>query len=137
MNLNPDFPAAAALYRDMVRRRTGTTVDGVLAVDPVVLSYLLGVVGPVNVPDGPSLGAATAVRTLLSDSYRDLGTKDQDEYFTKAASGVFDTLFTKTVDPRALLTVFYRSIHERRILFWSVRPEEQPPWPAPARQSRR
>ncbi|MDO3685544.1 DUF4012 domain-containing protein [Micromonospora sp. C28ISP2-4] len=125
VNLNPDFPAAAALYRDMVRRRTGTTVDGVLAVDPVVLSYLLGVVGPVNVPDGPSLAAATAVRTLLSDSYRDLDTKDQDEYFTKAASGVFDTLFTKTVDPRALLTVFTRSINERRILFWSVRSEEQ------------
>ncbi|MET7467843.1 DUF4012 domain-containing protein [Micromonospora sp. NPDC005222] len=125
VNLNPDFPAAAALYRDMVRRRTGTTVDGVLAVDPVMLSYLLGVVGPVAVPDGPSLAASTAVRTLLSDSYRDLGTDAQDRFFARAASGVFDSLFTRAVDPRALLTVIARSIQERRILFWSVRSEEQ------------
>ncbi|MFI7220772.1 DUF4012 domain-containing protein [Micromonospora maritima] len=125
VNLSPDFPTAAALYREMVRRRTGTTVDGVLAVDPVVLSYLLGVIGPVAVPDGPALAGSTAVRTLLADSYRDLDTKAQDKFFARAASGVFDALFTKTVDPRSLLTVFSRSINERRILFWSARSEEQ------------
>ncbi|MEE3921710.1 hypothetical protein V2I01_36030 [Micromonospora sp. BRA006-A] len=56
-----------------------------------------------NVPDGPSLAAATAVRTLLSDSYRDLDTKDQDEFFSRSASGVFDTLFTKTVETEGAL----------------------------------
>ncbi|MGC4892620.1 DUF4012 domain-containing protein [Micromonospora sp. DT31] len=125
VNLAPDFPAAAALYREMVRRRTGTTVDGVLAVDPVVLSYLLGAIGPVAVPGGPVLTADTAVRTLLSDSYRDLGAKDQDEFFARAAARVFEALFTKPADPRAFLAVFGRSIGERRILFWSVRSEEQ------------
>ncbi|QLQ36109.2 DUF4012 domain-containing protein [Micromonospora robiginosa] len=125
VNLSPDFPAAAALYREMVRRRTGTTVDGVLAVDPVVLSYLLGVIGPVTVPDGPTLAGSTAVRTLLSDSYRDLDTYAQDTFFARAAVGVFNALFTKTVDPKALLTVIRRSIQERRILFWSVRSDEQ------------
>ncbi|WBC16211.1 DUF4012 domain-containing protein [Micromonospora sp. WMMA1998] len=125
VNLSPDFPSAAKAYREMVRRRTGTTVDGVLAVDPVVLSYLLGVIGPVTVPDGPALAGSTAVRTLLADSYRDLDTKDQDEFFARAAARVFDALFTKSVDPRSLLTVFSRSISERRILFWSARTEEQ------------
>ncbi|WP_089154163.1 DUF4012 domain-containing protein [Micromonospora sp. NBS 11-29] len=125
VNLSPDFPTAAALYREMVRRRTGVAVDGVLAVDPVVLSYLLGVIGPVAVPDGPELVGSTAVRTLLSDSYRDLKVREQDEYFARAASEVFTALFTRTVEPRALLTVFSRSIRERRILFWSARPEEQ------------
>ncbi|MEV0003509.1 DUF4012 domain-containing protein [Micromonospora sp. NPDC050980] len=125
VNLSPDFPAAAGLYREMVRRRTGTTVDGVLAVDPVVLSYLLGVIGPVAVPDGPPLTGSTVVRTLLSDSYRDLDTEAQDTYFARAAAKVFEALFTKTVDAKALLTVMRRSIEERRILFWSVRSEEQ------------
>ncbi|MFI7071579.1 DUF4012 domain-containing protein [Micromonospora sediminicola] len=125
VNLSPDFPSAAEAYREMVRRRTGTTVDGVLAVDPVVLSYLLGVIGPVTVPDGPALAGSTAVRTLLADSYRDLDTTDQDEFFARAAARVFDALFTKSVDPRSLLTVFSRSINERRILFWSARTEEQ------------
>ncbi|MFI2711125.1 DUF4012 domain-containing protein [Micromonospora sp. NPDC018662] len=125
VNLSPDFPTAAALYREMVRRRTGITVDGVLAVDPVVLSYLLGVIGPVTVPDGPALAGSTAVRTLLSDSYRDLDTRAQDAFFARAAAGVFGALFTKAVDAKALLTVIRRSIQERRILFWSVRSEEQ------------
>ncbi|MFG1673494.1 DUF4012 domain-containing protein [Micromonospora sp. NPDC049282] len=125
VNLSPDFPAAAALYREMVRRRTGTTVDGVLAVDPVVLSYLLGVIGPVTVPDGPALAGSTAVRTLLSDSYRDLDAGAQDAFFARAAAGVFEAMFTKTVDAKALLTVMRRSMQERRILFWSVRSEEQ------------
>ncbi|WP_405089634.1 DUF4012 domain-containing protein [Micromonospora sp. NBC_01392] len=125
VNLSPSFPTAAALYREMVRRRTGITVDGVLAVDPVMLSYLLNVIGPVQVPDGPALAGGTAVRTLLSDSYRDLDVKAQDAFYARAASGVFDALFTRTVDPRALLTVISRSIQERRILFWSVRSEEQ------------
>ncbi|WP_431936466.1 DUF4012 domain-containing protein [Micromonospora sp. RP3T] len=125
VNLSPSFPTAAALYREMVRRRTGITVDGVLAVDPVMLSYLLNVIGPVKVPDGPALAGGTAVRTLLSDSYRDLDVKAQDAFYARAASGVIDALFTRTVDPRALLTVISRSIQERRILFWSVRSDEQ------------
>ncbi|MEU0154216.1 DUF4012 domain-containing protein [Micromonospora fulviviridis] len=125
VNLSPDFPTAAALYREMVRRRTGTVVDGVLAVDPLVLSYLLGVLGPVTVPGRPSLAGSSVVRTLLSDTYRMLDTKAQDAYFAQAASAVFDALFTKAVNPRALLTVLNRSIAERRILFWSVHPAEQ------------
>ncbi|MEU4365960.1 DUF4012 domain-containing protein [Micromonospora chersina] len=125
VNLSPDFPTAAALYREMVRRRTGTAVDGVLAVDPLVLSYLLGVLGPVTVPGRPSLAGSSVVRTLLSDTYRTLDNKAQDAYFAQAASAVFDALFTRAVNPRDLLTVFNRSITERRILFWSVHPTEQ------------
>ncbi|MFI7431295.1 DUF4012 domain-containing protein [Micromonospora sp. NPDC049836] len=125
VNLSPDFPTAATLYREMVRRRTGTTVDGVLAVDPVVLSYLLGVIGPVSVPGQPALAGSTAVRTLLSDSYRELNGRGQDEFFAAAASAVFDALFTRSVNPRSVLSVLNRSIAERRILFWSAHPEEQ------------
>ncbi|MFE9693548.1 DUF4012 domain-containing protein [Micromonospora sp. NPDC005806] len=125
VNLSPDFPTAAALYREIVRRRTGTTVDGILAVDPVVLSYLLGVVGPVAVPGEPALAGGTVVRTLLSDSYRDLAGKAQEQYFVAASSAVVGAVLTKRVNQRELLTIFNRSIAERRMLFWSFHPEEQ------------
>ncbi|MEV4812347.1 DUF4012 domain-containing protein [Micromonospora avicenniae] len=125
VNLTPHFPTAAALYRDMFDRRTGTKVDGVLAVDPVVLSYLLKATGPVMVPGGVPLASDTVVRTLLNESYQRLEPEKQDSFFSAAAAAVFDALFTKNVDPRVLLSAFDRAVTERRILFWSARPEEQ------------
>ncbi|MTK04083.1 DUF4012 domain-containing protein [Micromonospora sp. CP22] len=125
VNLSPHFPTAASLYREMYRRHSGETVDGVLAVDPVVLSYLLKATGPVRTPGGVALSAENAVQTLLSDAYQRMSPKEQDTFFAAAAAAVFDTLFARNVHPNGLLSAFDRSIRERRILFWSARPEEQ------------
>ncbi|WP_285795091.1 DUF4012 domain-containing protein [Micromonospora sp. NBRC 107095] len=125
VNLSPHFPTAATLYREMFRRKTGTTVDGVLAVDPVVLSYLLKATGPVLVPGGVPLASEKVVQTLLNDSYQRLDLKQQDEFFAASAAAVFDAFFKKNVNPKVLLSAFDRAITERRILFWSARPEEQ------------
>ncbi|WP_433528718.1 DUF4012 domain-containing protein [Micromonospora sp. CA-263727] len=125
VNLSPHFPTAAALYREMYRRHSGQTVDGVLAVDPVVLSYLLKATGPVRVPGGVSLSAENAVKTLLGDTYQRMDEEKQDTFFAAAAATVFDTLFARNLHPNGLLSAFDRSIEERRILFWSARPEEQ------------
>lgn len=126
VNLTPHFPTAAALFREMYRRRTGDTVDGVLATDPVTLSYLLQAIGPVAIPGHPTLTSATAVRTLLSDAYGRLASAlQQDQYFATAAMSVFNALLTRTVDPRRLLQALDRAVAERRILFWSAHPDEQ------------
>ncbi|MFF0153029.1 DUF4012 domain-containing protein [Micromonospora sp. NPDC005203] len=125
VNLSPHFPSAAALYREMFRRSTKITVDGVLAVDPVVLSYLLKATGPVLVPGGVPLASEKVVQTLLNDSYQRLDLRQQDEFFAASAASVFDAFFKKNVNPRVLLSAFDRAITERRILFWSARPEEQ------------
>jgi hypothetical protein len=125
VNLTPHFPTAAALYREMFRRRTKTTVDGVLAVDPVVLSYLLKATGPVMVPGGVPLAADKVVQTVLSDSYQRMENDAQDAFFAASAAAVFDALVTKNVNPKGLLSAFDRAVTERRILFWSARPEEQ------------
>ncbi|WP_434739972.1 DUF4012 domain-containing protein [Micromonospora sp. SH-82] len=125
VNLTPHFPTAAKLYREMVRRRTGTEVDGVLAVDPVALSYLLEVIGPVKVPQGPQLTAGTAVRTLLSEAYLTLDVAEQDQFYAAAAAATFDALLSQKVPPVGAISAFRRSVEERRILFWSARSEEQ------------
>ncbi|MFG1951790.1 DUF4012 domain-containing protein [Micromonospora sp. NPDC048830] len=125
VNLTPHFPTAAALYREMYRRRSGTTVDGVLAVDPVVLSYLLQATGPVSVPGQPALVGEKVVQTLLSDAYQRLKPAEQDEYFAASSAAVFTAFFSRDVNPRAFLSGIGRSITERRVLFWSARPDEQ------------
>jgi len=46
----PDFPTTAAMLERLLKRDEGTTVDGVIGIDPYFLSGLLGLVGPVTVP---------------------------------------------------------------------------------------
>ncbi|MFC7548903.1 DUF4012 domain-containing protein [Plantactinospora sp. GCM10030261] len=124
VNLSPHFPTAATLYREMYRRHTGQTVDGVLATDPVALAHLLRVTGPVELTGGTALTSATAVKALLSDVYRQPSEK-QDGYFARATKAVFDALLTRPLDMRAVVTALGQSVAERRLLFWSAHPEEQ------------
>jgi hypothetical protein len=125
VNLTPDFPTAGALIREMYRRRTGRLVDGVLATDPIALSYLLGTLGEVEVPGGTDLTEANTVSVLLSKSYaRDISTDKQDEYFGAAAKAVFQALVARPLDPPKLLAVLARAAGERRLLVWSAHPAE-------------
>jgi hypothetical protein len=57
-NLSAHFPYAAQQQLELWRRQHGQRLDGVIAVDPVVLSYLLAVTGPARMPDGSQLTAS-------------------------------------------------------------------------------
>ena len=126
INLTPDFPTAAATAREMYRRRTGRTVDGVLATDPVALSYVLRATGPVPLPGYQPLDASTAVRQLLNQAYLDIPDEaQQDAYFAGAAKAVFDALVGHHVDAKVLVAALARAAGERRSLVWSAHPDEQ------------
>lgn len=125
INLTPDFPTTATLAREMYRRRSGVSVDGVFSTDPVALSYLLRVLGPVRVPGGAPLTADNAVPLLLSQIYAaDVSLEQQDQYFTAAARATFRTLVGRSVDPAGLMGALIRAARERRVLMWSARAEE-------------
>ncbi|HEV2087209.1 MAG TPA: DUF4012 domain-containing protein [Cryptosporangiaceae bacterium] len=126
VNFTPHFPEAATLVREMYRRRTGTTVDGVLATDPVALSYVLRGTGGVRLPSGDTLTAANAVRLLLVDSYARTGSAaEKDRFFAGAARATFDALVRGTGDPQVAFRGLVRASGERRLLVWNARPDEQ------------
>ena len=126
VNLTPDFPTAAALMREMYRERTGTTVDGVIATDPVALSYLLRATGPVDMPRGEALTADNAVRLLLSEAYAKYpDPKDQDAYFAAAARATFEALIQGRGDAKAMVAALAQAAGERRLLVWSDDEEEE------------
>ncbi len=66
----PDFTFDGPLAREMYRQLTGNEVDGVIAIDPVVLSYLLKATGPVALPDGSTIDAENAASLFLSEVYK-------------------------------------------------------------------
>ncbi|NJC85095.1 DUF4012 domain-containing protein [Planosporangium mesophilum] len=125
INLTPHFPTVASLAREMYRRRTGRTVDAVLATDPVALSYVLGATGPAEVSSGEPLWSDNAVPTLLSEVYATMTPAEQDRYFAVAARGAFDALVGQARDMSQLVQQLARAMGERRVLLWNADPAEQ------------
>jgi len=138
-NFTPDFPTAASLFARMYTERTGQQVDGVIAVDPKVLSYVLTATGSVEVPNAAAapdaekktitLKPSTAVKVLLSDVYRifdeDKDAVARDEFLAKATSAVFERLMAGGGDSTKLVNAVLRSVSEHRLLVWSSDEAEQ------------
>jgi hypothetical protein len=124
-NLTPDFPRAASLMRAMVERRYHLKLDGVIGVDPVALSGILGVTGPIKV-GGDSFDQRNAVGLLLSQVYRRYPTNaEQNAYFSRAASSIFNGLLGAKLNQLAITRQLSDAGAQRRLLMWSAHPDEQ------------
>jgi hypothetical protein len=125
VNFTPHFPTAAKIFREMYRRRTGQTVDAVIATDPVALSYLLRGAEPLPLPGGETLRSDNAVRLLLSEAYAKYPDPlAQDAFFAAAATKTFDALTNGRIRAAAVEGLG-QAVHEHRLLVWSARPAEQ------------
>lgn len=114
-NLQPDFPRAANLWKARWEQVHPERLDGVLSVDAVAMSYLLGATGPVEV-DGVTLTEDNAVDVLLHEAYlRFPDPADQDRFFRAVATTVFDRVVQGGDSPRDLLAALGRGAEEHRI----------------------
>ncbi|MBB5642374.1 DUF4012 domain-containing protein [Cryobacterium roopkundense] len=126
VNLTPNFALSAELAREMWNRRFGVQVDGVLAIDPVALSYLLAATGPVTLPSGDVLTADNAVQLLLTGVYERYSVPlQQDAFFAAAAASVFEVVSAGRFSTGGMLAALQRAGAEHRVLLWSAHPEEQ------------
>ncbi|WP_258060107.1 DUF4012 domain-containing protein [Arthrobacter sp. ZGTC212] len=139
VNLTPDFPTAAATAKSMWEVRHGDqTLDGVLALDAVVLRNLIGATGPVDVTDPQTLNLIettslpntltedNVVSTLLSDVYREIQDPAvQDAYFSSVAGQVFASFTEGNGDHAGLIRALSASAQEDRLYVWSSRSSEQ------------
>ncbi|MBT0993093.1 DUF4012 domain-containing protein [Cellulomonas sp. DKR-3] len=127
VTLTPHFPRTAELARAMWERATGVSVDGVLAIDPVVLQLVVAATGDVRLPDGTVLTGEGTARTLLHDVYlRVPDPTAQDAWFAVAAQAVLDqAVRTAPSAPRELLDALGAATAQRRVLLWSAHEDEQ------------
>ena len=101
-------------------------VDGVVAVDPVTLSYLLEATGPITLPTGDVLTSENTVPLLLNEVYqRYPSQQEQDAFFEAAAASVFSALSSGDADPARLVSALATAGAERRLLMWSANEQEQ------------
>ena len=129
VNLVPDYPTAAALFARMYQLREGTAVDGVLAIDPVALGYLLAGSKPIDIGRGQQLTATSISRVLLSTAYQLFPTAgdapERDSFVSDATTKAFAAVTGAPNDPAAELKGLTRAADERRLLLFSTRPAEQ------------
>lgn len=127
VNFTPDFPLAARTASAMWVKTHGGVVDGVITVDPVVLSALLHATGPVKLPSGDVLTSSNAVSLLLSGIYARYPNQPslQDAFFASATTALFSKIASGGVDGKALASALTAAGSSDRLRIWSSRPSEQ------------
>lgn len=126
-NQSSHFPYAAKIWKSMWQQQTGMSVDGVIAIDPVALSYVLGAVGPVTMPDGEAITKDNVVELTESTAYARFPTDQlaRKDFLQDIANEVVKKITGRVDSPRKLLDALGRGVSERRIAVWSSSPADQ------------
>lgn len=132
ITVRPDFVSAAQMTSIMWQKQFGLQVDGVISVDPVALSYLVGATGPIQLPSGDVLTETSLVPLLLNGVYQRYWTRDneadnkaQGAIYSEAVAATFARLSGGGFDAKVLLNSIVRGVSEHRLLFWSKNDNEQ------------
>jgi hypothetical protein len=126
VNYTPDFARSGALASSMWLERTGVELDGVVAIDPVALGYILRATGPVDVGSGLTLTSDNATDLLLNGVYTSfVDPVEQDVFFSTAMSQIFGALIGGNANGLALVESLADGVQENRIHLWSADEGEQ------------
>ena len=125
-NFNPDFPRVAHFAKGLYEAGTGQKVDGVIAIDPVFLQYLLALAGGVDVA-GINVNGDNAAALMLHDAYNMLSVEQTDQFFSGVAGLAFKQIMGNLgeVGFSDLFKTLGRGIAEHRFLAWMENPEEE------------
>lgn len=123
-NVSPNFPYAAQIWQTMWEKVSGQHVDGVLALDPTVLSYFLNVTGPAQLPKGGSINAANVVTLTQRDEYTLFPDNLQRKRFIVAVLKAASTKLTSGAGSGlGILQAASLAGSEQRLLAWSEDPQ--------------
>lgn len=130
VHFTPEFPKGASNVGTLWSlEHGGQHIDGVVALDPVFLQYLLQLCDGVTAADGAVVDGPNAANELLSGSYWRYpeGGDAQDAGFASVASGAFNQLLggLGEVGFTSLFKVIKRGGDEGRLLMWMANDGEE------------
>lgn len=120
-NMSPHFPYGARIWLALWEKQFSEKLDGAITLDPIVLSYLLRVIGPINV-QGNEINSENVVRESLSDAYLkfesdNLGRK---QYLVEIIDGVARKILAPEADKIRIFWSLADPILENRVLLYSA-----------------
>jgi hypothetical protein len=120
-NLSPHFPYGAEIWMGLWKKQFGEQLDGVIAVDPSSLSYVLKATGPITLANGSVITSENVVAETLQKAYKryEKDNNARKQYLvdimnaaaTKITSGQFSNIEMAKAIKRGLI--------ENRILLYS------------------
>lgn len=126
-NMSPHFPYGAQIWLGLWKKQFGESLDGVITIDPIALSSILKVIGPVTMADGQVITSANVVEQTLSLAYQRFASdnKERKGYLVDIAKLVLDRLMQGGYSKIELAKQLSTPAHEGRILFYSTHATEE------------
>ncbi|MFW2512339.1 DUF4012 domain-containing protein [Demequina sp. SO4-13] len=122
VTFTPEFPRAAQVASAFWERERGSVPDGVIAVDPVALQYMMAGSDEREV-DGLTISGDNLAQVLLNEIYlRYEDPNVQDAFFALAARELFGELVSGGA---GVMDGAQRALDEERLLVWSANEAEQ------------
>ena len=125
--LRPQFSTAAQIVDEFWKREFGMSVDGVISVDPVALSYVLRATTPITLASGDVLTPDSLVPLLLNGVYLRFNGGDavadnaaQDVVYGDAVAATFAKLSGGPLDFKLLIAALQQGYTEGRLHYWST-----------------
>jgi hypothetical protein len=120
-NLSPHFPYGAQIWMGLWKKQFGEQLDGVIAVDPSALSYVLQATGPITLKSGEVITSKNVVAETLQKAYKRYETNNDArkqylvDIMNAAAAKITSGQFSKVGMAKAIT----RGLIENRILMYS------------------
>ena len=128
--MSPRFDASAALAVQMYAAAGRGRVDGVIAIDPMLLKGILAATGPVNVA-GTRITSTSVVTDLLHDQYvrfANAPLSQRREGLDAVAHAAFDALDRGKWDAQPLVSGLVDAARGRHVMLWSRDAAEERAW---------
>ena len=125
-NLIPDFARDSQIWSEWWQDKKGTAVDGVIAIDPVLLQKILALTGGIEV-DGYSIDGSNAAKALLNDAYNEMPIDQTDQFFSDVASQAFDHVMGSlgSMSLPGLVQTLGDAVGEQHLFAWMANADEQ------------
>ena len=121
-NLSPHFPYGAEIWLALWKKKFGQTLDGVIAIDPTALSYILRATGPITLNSGEKITSENLVSETLKDAYKrfEKDNKARKQYLVDIMNSTVKHLNSGDYSKLKMAQAIRDGIVANRILFYST-----------------
>ena len=121
-NLSPHFPYGAEIWLALWEKKFDQTLDGVIAIDPTALSYILRSTGPITLNSGEQITSDNLVADTLKDAYKrfEKDNKARKQYLVDIMNATVKHLNSGDYSKLKMAQAIRDGIVANRILFYST-----------------